>query len=276
MRRLRLTPARILIYVVLTFWALLALLPLYWLLSGSLKPAATLMKMPPDLIPTGFTLEHFRRLFELTPAGRWLLNSIIAAVVVMVSNVILASMAGYGFAKLRFPGSRALFWACLATMMVPAQVTVIPLFLMVRRMGLINTYPGLVLPSLVTAFGIFMMKQYIQGIPSDLIEAARIDGCGELRIFWRIIFPISKPAVAVLAILTFTSSWNSFLWPLIVTIENNMWTLPVGLASVNDSFFKDYGLSMAGAAMAAVPMIILFLALQRYFLRGLTVGAVKG
>ena len=264
------------VYALLTLCAAAALLPLYWLLTGSVKPPEALLKMPPDLIPRAVTTEHFRRLFQLTAAGSWLLNSVVAALVVTVSNVVLASMAGYGFAKLRFPGRDVLFWTCLATMMVPAQVTVIPLFLMVRRMGLIDTYPGLVLPSLVTAFGIFMMKQYIQRIPSSLIEAARIDGCSEWRIFWWIVFPVCKPAAAVLAILSFTSSWNSFLWPLMVMIDNRMWTLPVGLASVNDSFFRDYGLSMAGAALAAVPMIALFLMLQRCFLRGLTVGAVKG
>jgi len=133
-----------------------------------------------------------------------------------------------------------------------------------------------VFPSLATAFGIFLMKQFMQTIPSSLIEAARIDGAGELTVFWRIVFPVAKPAVATLAILSFTASWNTFLWPLLVTVDNDMWTLPVGLASVNDSFFRDYGLTMAGAAVAAVPMIVLFIALQRYFMRGLTVGAVKG
>ena len=269
-------PTRVLVLPPLVACALMALLPLYWLLTGAFKPPKSLVKMPPDMVPPGFTLEHFERLFELSAAGSWLLNSLIAATVTTLANVVLCSMAGYAFAKLRFPGNRVLFWTCLCTMMVPVQVTVIPLFLMVRGFGLMNTYLGLVLPSLVTAFGIFLMKQFIQTIPGSLIEAARIDGCHEFMIFWRIVFPIAVPAAAVLAILSFTSSWNNFLWPLLVTIDNDMWTLPVGLASLNDNFFTDYGLTMAGAALAAVPMIVLFIALQRFFLKGLTIGAVKG
>lgn len=265
-----------LLYVPLTLAACVALLPLYWLLTGSIKPADTLLKMPPDFVPSGFTLEHFRRLVGLSKAGWWLVNSLFAAGVTTITNVVFCSMAGYGFAKMKFPGNKALFWLCLATMMVPVQVTVIPLFLMMRDLGLINTYLGLVLPTLVTAFGVFLMKQFIQTIPGSLIEAARIDGCSESMIFWRIIFPITKPAVAVLAILTFTSGWNNFLWPLLITVDDDMWTLPVGLASLSDNFFVDYGLTMAGASLAAIPMIVLFLALQRYFLKGLTIGAEKG
>ncbi len=267
---------RLLLYVPLTAAAVMALLPLYWLLTGAIKPPETLMKMPPDLVPRGFTLQHFKQLFELSPAGVWLLNSLLVSTVVTISNVAMCAMAGYGFAKVRFPGSRVLFWVCLCTMMVPPQVTVVPLFLMVRQLGMINTYPGLMFPMLVSAFGIFMMKQYVQSIPSELIEAARIDGAGEMYLFWRIIFPVTKPAVAVLAILTFTSSWNNFLWPLLVTVDNDMWTLPIGVASMNDSMYSSVGLTMAAAAVAAAPMILLFLALQRYFLKGLTVGAVKG
>jgi multiple sugar transport system permease protein len=267
---------RLLLYVPLTAAAVMALLPLYWLLTGAIKPPQTLMQMPPDLVPRGFTLQHFKQLFELSPAGVWLMNSLLVSTVVTISNVAMCAMAGYGFAKVRFPGSRLLFWVCLCTMMVPPQVTVVPLFLMVRQLGMINTYPGLMFPMLVSAFGIFMMKQYVQSIPSELIEAARIDGAGEMYLFWRIIFPVTKPAVAVLAILTFTSSWNNFLWPLLVTVDNDMWTLPIGVASMNDSMYSSVGLTMAAAAVAAAPMIVLFLSLQRYFLKGLTVGAVKG
>lgn len=275
MRRSGSRLVNLLLYVPLTAAALLALLPLYWLLTGSVKPPETLMAMPPHFVPHGFTTEHFRRLFTLAPAGAWLMNSLLIASISTVVNVVLCGMAGYGFAKMRFPARSVLFWACLGTMMVPMQVTVVPLFLMVRDLGLINTYLGLMLPTLVTAFGIFMMKQFIQTLPDSLIEAARIDGCSEFMIFWRIVFPLTAPAVAVLAILSFTSSWNNFLWPMLATTENDMWTLPVGLGSLSDNFFADYGLTMAGAALAAIPMIVLFLTLQRYFLRGLTLGGVK-
>lgn len=267
---------RFMLYLPLTVSAAAALLPLYWLLTGSVKPPEALLKMPPDIVPQSVTATHWERLFEMTGAARWVWNSLRVSVVVTASNVILCSMAGYAFAKLQFPGRRTLFWVCLCTMMVPAQVTVIPLFLMVRSLGLINTYAGLVLPSLAGAFGIFLMKQFVQGLPTSLIEAARIDGASEFGIFWKIIFPLARPAVGVLAILSFTSSWNSFLWPLIVAVDDQLWTLPVGIASINESFFKDYGLMMAAAAVAAIPMILLFLSMQRYFVKGLTVGAVKG
>jgi multiple sugar transport system permease protein len=264
------------LYLPVTLSAVAALLPLYWLLTGSIKTPDALLRVPPEMIPHKVTGAHLEGLFEMTPAARWLVNSIVVALITTASNVILCSMAGYGFAKLSFPGRRALFWMCLGTMMVPAQVTVIPLFIMVRSLGLIDTYAGLVLPSLTTAFGIFLMKQFLQSVPDSVIEAARIDGSSEFMIFWRIIFPLAKPAVAVLAILSFTSSWNSFLWPLLVAVDDQLWTLPVGIASLNSNFFKDYGLTMAGAAVAAVPMIVLFVALQKYFIKGLTVGAVKG
>jgi len=275
MRQSRFSILRFPGYLLLFLFAVAALLPLYWLLTGSVRPAATLLEAPP-LVPQAFSLEHFQRLFELSPAGRWLFNSIVLAVITTLSNVLLCSMAGYGFAKLRFLGHRSLFWLCLCTMMVPVQVTVIPLFLMVRTAGLMNSYIGLALPTLATAFGIFLMKQFIQTIPTSLTEAARIDGCHEFMIFWRIVFPLSIPAVTTLSILSFTSSWNGFLWPLLVTVDNDMWTMPVGLASIEDNFFTDYGLTMAGAAVAAIPMIMLFLGLQRFFLKGLTIGAVKG
>lgn len=185
-------------------------------------------------------------------------------------------MAGYAFARKRAPGLRLLFSLCLATMMIPAQVTVIPLFLMVAGFGLVNTYTALIVPSLATAFGVFMMRQFISTLPASLFEAARLDGCNEWQIFTRIVLPLIRPALAVLGIFAFTSSWNDFLWPLVVCNRRDMWTLPVGLASLQSEFNVDTSLLMAGASFAALPMIALFFALQRHFVSGLTVGAVKG
>jgi multiple sugar transport system permease protein len=221
-------------------------------------------------------LAGFRRLFTALPAVRWALNSFLVSVAITAGNLLFCSMAGYAFAKKQAPGLRALFWLCLATMMVPAQVTVIPLFLMMSGLGLANTYIALIAPTLATAFGVFLMRQFISTLPTSLFEAARLDGCNEWQTFTLIVLPLVRPALAVLGIFAFTSSWNDFLWPLVICNRRDMWTLPVGLASLQQEFNVDTSLLMAGAAFAAIPMIILFFALQKHFLSGLTVGAVKG
>ncbi len=218
----------------------------------------------------------FHRLFTELPVWRWAINSLCVSVAVTAGNLLFCSMAGYAFAKKRAPGLQALFWLCLATMMVPAQVTVIPLFLMVAGLGLSNTYVALIAPTLATAFGVFMMRQFISTLPTSLFEAARLDGCNEWQTFTHIVLPLVRPAVAVLGVFVFTSSWNDFLWPLVICNRRDMWTLPVGLASLKNEFNVDVPLMMAGATFAALPMIALFFALQRHFVSGLTVGAVKG
>ena len=218
----------------------------------------------------------FHRLFTTQPVGRWALNSFLVSVAITAGNLLFCSMAGYAFARKHAPGLRLLFWLCLATMMIPAQVTMIPLFLMMAGFGLVNTYAALILPSLATAFGVFMMRQFISTLPASLFEAARLDGCNEWQTFTQIVLPLIRPALAVLGIFAFTSSWNDFLWPLVICNRREMWTLPVGLASLQQEFNVDVPLLMAGATFAALPMIALFFALQRHFVSGLTVGAVKG
>jgi multiple sugar transport system permease protein len=218
----------------------------------------------------------FERLFSTLPVLRWAFNSLFVSLCVTAGNLLFCSMAGYAFALKRAPGMKWMFWFCMATMMVPAQVTVIPLFLMAAQAGMINTYSALILPSVASAFGVFMMRQFTSTLPRSLFEAARIDGCGEWRLFTQIVLPLIRPALAVLGIFVFTSSWNNFLWPLVVCNQREMWTLPVGLASLQSEFLTDTSLQMAGAAFAAIPMIILFFALQKHFVSGLTLGAVKG
>lgn len=218
----------------------------------------------------------FHRLFTTLPVLRWAFNSLWVSLCVTAGNLLFCSMAGYAFAVKRAPGLKGMFWFCMATMMVPAQVTVIPLFLMASGAGMINTYTALILPSLASAFGVFMMRQFTSTLPRSLFEAARIDGCSEWRLFTQIVLPLIRPALAVLGIFVFTSSWNNFLWPLVVCNQRNMWTLPVGLASLQNEFLTDVSLQMAGATFAALPMIILFFILQRHFVSGLTLGAVKG
>ena len=250
--------------------ACLNLVPLFWmfLLAASRVHAET----------GAFQLDlgAFHRLFSTQPVWRWAFNSLLMSIVVTAGNLLFCSMAGYAFARKRAPGLGLLFKLCLLTMMIPAQVTVIPLFLMVEGLGLVNTYTALIVPSLATAFGVFLMRQFISTLPGSLFEAARLDGCNEWQIFARIVVPLTRPALAVLGIFAFTSSWNDFLWPLVICNRREMWTLPVGLASLQTEFNVDVPLLMAGACFAALPMIALFFALQRHFVSGLTMGAVKG
>jgi multiple sugar transport system permease protein len=184
-------------------------------------------------------------------------------------------MAGYAIAKKRFPGSKLFFWIYISSMMIPKQVTIVPLYIMVANFGLVDTYGGLILPSIAAPFGVFLMRQFMLSLPNEIIDAARIDGAGEFKTFWKIVLPMSKPALAVLGIFTFVGEWNSFLWPLIVTQSSKMKTLQAGLALIQEEVPMEYAYLMAGATFAAVPMIIVFLSFQKYFLRGVTVGAVK-
>ena len=266
----------ILAYVILTLWAIWALLPLFWMLTTSLKETRAAIKFPPEWLPSHPTLMNYERLFARAPALRWFANSAIVAIAHTFSMLLFCSMAGYAFAKKEFPGKTAIFWGLLSTMMIPGMVLLVPLFLLVSRMGLINNFGGLILPGMVGAFGVFLMKQFIQTLPGELIDAARIDGAGELGVYSRVILPLSKPALAVLGIFSFMGAWNDFLWPLLITQSKDMRTLAVGLATLQQESMTDYGLLMAGSAVAAIPMIIVFFAFQKHFLKGLTIGAIKG
>ncbi|WP_324715537.1 carbohydrate ABC transporter permease [Carboxydochorda subterranea] len=268
--------ARGIALAILTAYAFLALVPLYWLFATSLIAQNAVLKFPPALFPNPPTLENYARLLKAGPIGRWLLNSSVVAATVTFFTVLFDSMAGYGFAKKRFPGRDQIFWTIIAMMIIPGQVTLVPIFIVMSRLGLLNTLYAVVLPALADVFGVFLMRQFILTIPSELEDAARIDGAGAFTIYSRIIVPLAAPALAVLAIFTFMGNWNNFLWPLIVLNDTNKLTLPVGLATLQQENTVDYGLQMAGAALAAVPMIALFLSLQRYFIKGLTLGGVKG
>lgn len=263
-------------YLLLFAWALASLLPLYWMFVTAFKPPTIVMSLPPKLVPDPFTTINFFRLFDRAVVLRWIANSSLVSTSVTVSNVFLCSLAGYTFAKLIFPGKRVLFWGILSLMMVPGQVLLVPSFILMNKLGWINTYWALIIPDLVSPFGIFLMKQFIQTLPHELMDAGRIDGCSEFGVFWRIMLPMAVPGMAVLAIFTFMGQWNRFLWPLIMTSTEDMRVLQVGLATLQFQNYQDYGLLMAGGVVAAVPMIAIFLAFQRYFLRGVTIGALKG
>ncbi len=263
--------------VTLGFWALITVIPLYWMVIGSVQDTTISATYNPKMLPDVWSKAPYERFFAKTAAWRWLFNSFLVSAILTVTNVFFASLAGYAFAKLKFPGRNGIFWLLLSTMMIPAQVTLIPLYIiMINVFQLGNTYTAIVLPTLVSVGNIFLMKQYMSTLPSSLISAARIDACGEFGIFWKVILPMAKPGLAVLAIFTFVASWNEFFWPLLVTNSNNMRTIQVGLASFVFSESTDYGAIMAGATIGALPMIILFFSLQKYFLQGITIGAVKG
>lgn len=261
----------------LLVWALTTIIPLYWMMIGSFQDSLSSATYEPQMIPSVWSVAPYERFFNQTMALRWLLNSVIVAGVITITNVFFAFLAGYAFAKLKFPGRNTIFWVLLSTMMIPSQVTLIPLYiLMINVFELGDTYTAIILPSIVTVGNIFLMKQYMSTLPTSLIHAARIDACSEFRIFYKIILPMAKPGLAVLAIFTFVAQWNEFFWPFLVTKTSEMRTIQVGLASFKFAQSTDYGAIMAGATIGALPMIILFFALQRYFLQGITIGAVKG
>lgn len=286
-----------LVYTILTLLAVIALIPLYWVFTTAIQQPGEVAIMPPKFIPSVISrylplrfsgraeeaqalvdgaLESFRLLFRSTRITRWFANSAVISLTATLGNLLLDSMAAFSFAKKEFPGRDILFWIMISTMMIPGQVLLVPLFMVVRELGINNTPWAILLPQLSMVFGVFLLRQFMQTIPTELIEAARIDGASEFGIYWRIMLPLAKPGLATLGILTFTSSWNSFLWPLIAVQKSEWFTLPVGLKTLQDQNLVNYGLLMSGAAVAAIPMIIVFLAFQQYFVKGLTLGGVKG
>jgi multiple sugar transport system permease protein len=262
--------------VVLAVGLLVTLAPFLWMLLGSLKPEAELQRIPPTWWPETPSLDNFRQLFDRLDFPRFFANSVLVALAVTAGNLVFCSMVGYALAKLDFAGKRLLFGLVLGMLMVPGVVTFVPLFVLVSNLGLVNTYPGLILPFLVTPLGVFLMRQFMMGLPDELIEAARIDGAGEWRIFSRVIMPLCGPALATLGILTFLSSWNNFLWPLVVAQSEDKYTLPVALAlySVGQNATR-YGLLLAGSVVIILPVIALFVALQRYFVQGIATTGIK-
>lgn len=264
-------------YLIATFWAIVSLFPLYWMVTTAIKPPTAVMSLPPEWIPTRISLNNFREAFANSPVLRWTLNSLIVALGVTAFQLVFATMAGYGFAKKDFPGKELIFWIYISSMMIPGFALLIPLFTLMARFQLVDTYMGLIAPGLSAPFGVFLMRQFIQTLPTDLIDAARIDGCNELRVFWDVIVPLAKPGMAVLGIFVFMAQWSAFLWPLIITNSNEMRTLMVGFALLaNREMRVNYGAMMAAATYMALPMLVVFFAFQRYFLKGITIGGVKG
>jgi multiple sugar transport system permease protein len=253
----------------------LTLVPLLWMLSASFMPPGQTAEYPPPLWPETVTLQHYVELFQRLELGRYLLNSTLIATSVTVLSLLLNSMAGYAFAKLRFAGRDPIFNSLLAAMVIPAQVSMLPLFLLLKSMGLINTYWGVIIPGMANIFGIFLIRQYALSIPDSILDAARLDGAGEFRIYWNIVLPLCRPILVTLAIFTFMGTWNDFMWPLIVLTNDDLYTLPVALANLMGEHAQDVELMMAGSVLTILPVMVLFMALQRYYMEGLMLGGVK-
>jgi multiple sugar transport system permease protein len=250
--------------------------PFVWMILGSFKTTSELRQYPPTWIPEDPTSANYRDLFDRLDFQRFFFNSVIVALAVTAGNLVFCSMLGYALAKIEFPGKRALFVIVLSTLMVPAFVTVMPLFVIVSNLNLVNTHAGLILPFLAGGFGVFLMRQYILGIPDDLLDAARVDGAGEYTIFFRIVLPLCGPALATLAVLTFLAQWNSFLWPLVVATTEDMYTLPVALALfATGQQESNLALQLAGATVVVLPVIVVFFALQRFVIQGIATTGIK-
>nr|WP_079527569.1 carbohydrate ABC transporter permease [Halobacillus hunanensis] len=265
---------RSLIITLMVIGGVVVSIPFIWMISSSFKPESEVLAIPPTLFPENPTLENYIKLFTTMNFAVYLKNTIIVVLCSFI-GLLFNAMAGYGFAKYQFKGREKIFYLVLATMMIPGQVTMIPVYLLLNEMGLTNTMTGIVLPGLAVAFSIFLFRQFMTTIPNDLLEAARLDGAGEFYIFFRLVIPIAKPIFAVQGILTFIAGWNSFLWPLIIANDESLYTLSVGLSLLQGQYANNFALQMAGAAFMVVPIIIIFSFFQKYIVEGFTMSGIK-
>ena len=276
MRNMRFPLRTVLTYILLVFFAVLVLTPLFWVVSASFKPSGEIFSYPPTFLPQEPTLENFTRLFQEMPIVQYVVNSTFLATSHTLLLLAIATMGGFAFAKYSFRGRGILFAIVLASMMIPFHLVLVPLFTLLYQFGWLDTYQGVILPYLASSgFGVFLMRQFILGIPTDLVDAARIDGSSEFGIYWRVILPTVKPAMGALSIFGFLGAWNEFLWPMIVLRDADKYTLPLGLASLVGVYRQEYGMLMAGTLLSILPIMVLFLAMQREFVQGITLGAVK-
>jgi multiple sugar transport system permease protein len=265
------------VYAALLIGLVLLVGPFLWMVASSVKTSAELHHVPPTWIPQTFTLDNYSTIFTKLNFPQYFINSVIVATLVVGSNLLFCSMIGYALAKLRFRGKSAVFLLVLATIMVPQTVYLVPLFVLMSNLGLVNSYAGLILPFAAQAFGVFLMRQFIQGIPDELLEAARMDGAGEFTVFRRVVLPLLGAPLATLGILTFLGSWNNFLWPLIIATSDQMYTLPVAVATFSiGQNTADYGLLMAGSVVLIAPVLLIFLLLQRFVQQGIATTGLKG
>ncbi|SHF65948.1 carbohydrate ABC transporter membrane protein 2, CUT1 family [Jatrophihabitans endophyticus] len=273
------TPGRLVkraaLYATLSVAAFLVLLPVIWMILTSFKPEGTITSHPSQLFPTQWTFQNYRDVLDAIPFARQFGNTLVFAGTVTAFSLLFDSMTAYALARLEFPGKRVLFAAVLLFLMLPIQITLIPVYQLVANLDLVNTFPGLIIPRATNAFGIFFLRQFFLGIPRDLSEAARIDGAGEFRIYWTIVMPLARPALLTLGLFHFMFNWNDLLWPLIISTSSDMQTLPAGLALFTGEHVVQYGLLMAGATMAMLPMLLAFVVVQRKFIQGIATTGLK-
>ncbi len=266
---------RLLLYSGLILASFVTIFPFLWMVSASLMPSGEASSFPPKFIPEEITFAQYRLLFERLNVGRYFLNSLILAIAVSMISLFVNSLAGYAFAKFYFRGKRPLFLFLLSSMIIPSQVTMLPVFLLLKQFGLLNSYWGIILPGMASIFGIFLISQYLKSLPDSLIEAARIDGAGNFQIYWKIILPLAKPVLVTLALFTFMGTWNDFMWPLIVMSKESMFTLPVALSNLSGEYVQDTELMMAGSVITIIPVLVVFLVLQKYYIQGILMGGIK-
>lgn len=268
--------SRIVSYVILLAGLWIMVLPFVWMISSSLKTLEEVAQLPIRWIPETFRFSNYAEVFSVIPMARFLLNTLFIASTITVLAIISSSLAAYAFARIEFKGRNVLFFLFLTTLMVPQQVTMIPNFILMKYFGWLNTYWALIVPSVFTAFGVFMMRQFFLSIPKELEEAAKIDGCNRFRIYWSIMLPLAKPALVTLAIFTFLHEWNSFLWPLIVIDDINLQPIQVGLRTFQGEFGTSWHLMMAGALVAELPILLFYIFCQRYIIEGIATSGIKG
>ena len=275
-RRVRRRIGHLALYAILAIFSLFMLLPFAFALSGSLKPEIEIFAIPMNWLPSVFQWRNYLLPFQQANFGRYFLNSAIVALVQTLAPLLLCSLAGYSLAKFEYPGRTLIFLFILSTIMLPLQVTIVPLFIIVKGFGWVNSYAGLIVPGLASTFGTFLMRQFFLSVPSEYMDAARIDGASEPRIFWSVMLPMCRPALSALAVFSFTGSWNSFLWPLVVINQDAMRTMPLGIVFyIGEQRAPQYGQLLAVAIIATLPVLVLFLAMQRAFIQGATVSGLK-
>lgn len=266
---------KIVFYTTINLGALIMIIPFLWMLSTSIKDQGATMTLPPQFIPETITFTNYAQVAESFSIWKFLFNSFFVAVTSTLGQLLLCSMAAYAFSRLHFKGRDTLFLIYLATLMVPMQVTMTPQFILMKYLGWLDTYQGLILPGLFNAFGTFLLRQFFLGIPKSLEEAAFIDGASHFRVFFQIILPLSKPALATLAIFSFMQSWNNFLWPLIIVSNQDLMTLPLGLSILQGRWATDWNLLMAGVVISVIPILAVYLFAQKYFIKGITLSGIK-
>ena len=273
-QRIAASPGRVIAWTLLALGAIVMMTPLAYMVATSLKPPHEVYEV--NIIPHEPTFENYTYIFKNSPFGRWLMNSLVTSTLVTISVLFFDALIGYTLAKFEFRGRNLVFIAILTTLMIPTEMLVIPWYVMAKNFGWLNSYWGIMFPGLMTGFGVFLMRQFFLGVPDEYIQAARIDGLGEFAIFWQVALPLVTPALSALAIFTFLGNWTAFLWPLIVTSDRGLYTLPVGLASFSGENLTQWELVMAGATIATLPTLIVFIVFQRYIIRGVVLAGLKG